>query len=230
MNNTACIDLDNTNNISSLSTESSLTTKQLTNSLDVINQKFFQGKISASIIWQVPKGLVAINKGTPSYTLDALSEQIVFDQATKAIEQGKINKALALLTPFADKGHPDSELLVCHILKRQHGNWQPYAKAYNDHFITEMMAPAACYYPDTQTIAIHPHLQRRNAPMFVLRYLIYHECCHQIIDSSELDPHPPCFMEYEAKAPFKEKALAWLSKEDFPTLANTHSVYASSEP
>ncbi len=208
----------NTENTSCLSTDSCLSTEALTNSFNIVNQRFFQGGITGAIIWQVPKGMVSINKGSPCYSLNGSTEELTFEQATLAIKQGQADKALALLTPFADKGHPDSELLVCHILKRQHGEWQGYAKAYNDHFITEMMAPAACYYPDTQTIAIHPHLHRRGAPMFVLRYLIYHECCHQIIDSSESEPHTPLFMEYEEKAPFREKALSWLSKEGFPTL------------
>ncbi len=235
MNNTACINLenvsdenvqgptislgqDNSESTPSLSTDSCLSSQALTNSFNIINQRFFQGKITGSIVWQVPKGMISINKGSPCYTLNGSTEELIFEQAKLAIQQGQIDKALALLTPFADKGHPDSELLVCHILKRQHKNWQGYAKAYNDHFITEMMAPAACYYPDTQIIAIHPHLHRRGAPMFVLRYLIYHECCHQIIESSESEPHSPLFMEYEEKAPFKSKALAWLSKEGFPTL------------
>ncbi len=215
---TASLEQDGNENIPCLSTDSRLSTQALTNSFKIVNQRFFQGQIIGSIIWQVPKGMVSINKGTPCYTLNGPTEELIFEQATSAIKQGLVDKALALLTPFADKGHPDSELLVCHIKKRQHGDWQSYAKAYNDHFITEMLAPAACYYPDTQIIAIHPHLHRRGAPMFVLRYLIYHECCHQIIDSSESEPHPPQFMEYEEKAPFKEKALAWLSKEGFPTL------------
>jgi len=235
MNNTACINLEvvadentqgsvtpierhNNENTSCLSIDSCLSSQALTNSFNIINRRFFQEKITGSIIWQVPKGMISINKGTPCYTLNGSTEELIFEQATLAIQQDQAAKALALLTPFADKGHPDSELLVCHILKRQHKNWQGYAKAYNDHFITEMMAPAACYYPDTQIIAIHPHLHRRGAPMFVLRYLIYHECCHQIIESSESEPHSAHFMEYEEKAPFKDKALAWLSKEGFPTL------------
>ncbi|PCJ45961.1 MAG: hypothetical protein COA99_03730 [Moraxellaceae bacterium] len=205
---------------STLFTDSILTNERLTSSFEVINQRFFQGKIDASIIWQVPKGLISINKGTPCYSLDEVPDRLVFEQAAQAIEQGEMDFALSLLTPLADKGHPDSELLVCHMIKRQHGHWQRYAKAYNSHFVTEMLAPAACYYPNSQTIAIHPHLLHRDVPMFVLRYLIYHECCHQIIPSSAEEPHSAEFMTFEAKAPFREKSLAWLRKEGFPTLSN----------
>ena len=204
-----------------LSIDPYLDTESLIKSLDVVSRRFFNDEITASIIWEVPKGLVSINIGTACYELCDRTEEITFEQATKALEQGEMEKALALLTPLADKGHPDSELLVCHLLKRKQGSWQAYAKAYNDHFVTEMMAPAACYYPDSQTIAIHPHLHRREVPMFVLRYLIYHECCHQIVTSSESHPHPPSFMEYEVNAPFRDKALAWLEKEGFPTLQNS---------
>ncbi|OUS31543.1 hypothetical protein A9Q99_02955 [Gammaproteobacteria bacterium 45_16_T64] len=223
MNDTICTLVDNSPVGANVTSSDSLDLSRLHNSFDVINQRYFGNAISASIIWQVPKGLVSINKGTPSLELNA-TEQIEFEQATKAIESGHIQKALALLTPLADKGHGDSELLVCHMLKRnQNTDWQVYARAYNQHFVTEMMSPAACYYPESRVIAIHPHLHEREVPMFVLRYLIYHECCHQMINSTEAIPHPPEFMEYELKAPFRDKALLWLDKEGFPTL---HSAQA----
>lgn len=230
MHDTACLESSETQHCTTnsdmehdagLQITAKLDPENLFKSLDVINRRFFNSEITASISWDVPQGLVSINIGTVRYELKDLTEEITFEQATKALEQGEMEKALALLTPLADKGHPDSELLVCHLLKRKQGDWQTYAKAYNDHFITEMMAPAACYYPDSQTIAIHPHLHRRDVPMFVLRYLIYHECCHQVINSSESNPHPPAFMEYEINAPFRDKALAWLEKEGFPTLQNS---------
>lgn len=221
MNDMTCTPLDDSPAGANIASSTSLDQSRLLSSFDVINQRYFSGAVSASIIWQVPKGLVSINKGSPSHTLNS-TETIEFEQATKAIESNQIQKALALLRPLADKGHGDSELLVCHILKRnQDPEWQRYAQAYNKHFATEMMAPAACYYPESRVIAIHPHLHERDVPMFVLRYLIYHECCHQLVESTEATPHSAEFMEYELKAPFRDKALRWLEKEGFPTLQNT---------
>ena len=75
--------------------------------------------------------------------------------------------ALKKLQPIADKGHPESEFLMSHLLKRTQGDWQKYAQAYNAHLKSEDISPAACYYPETQSIVIHPHLSGRKAPQII---------------------------------------------------------------
>ncbi len=204
-----------------LNTLPSLDATLLIKSLNSINKAFFKNKIRASILWDVPQGLITIETGTPTYTPCPNSQDAQsFEDAKRALANNHPLQAIQKLQPLADKGHPESEFLLSHLLKRTQGDWQRYAKAYNNHLKSEQLSPAACYYPETQSIAIHPHLKERKAPQFVLRYLIYHECCHQILQTDCSNPHPRHFMDMEEKAPFRQKAIAWLQKEGFPTLNN----------
>lgn len=184
-----------------------------------VNKKHFKNQINAQVIWQVPRGTVSIRENPNHYQLSA-EDSLVFAKAVKLIEINKPEQAANLLKPLAEAGHQDSQLALCHILKRSQGNWQRYAEMHNAGVRMIKAVPAACYYPETQTIALHPHLHKRNIPQFVLRYLIYHECCHQIVPTEAEDQHPEAFMALERKAPHRERAMQWLEKEGFPTLRN----------
>lgn len=181
-----------------------------------VNKKHFKDQIQARICWEVPRGTVSIREQKNHYQ-PSQQDHSIFRQAITLIQQHQLNEASTLLRPIADAGHPDAQLAMCHILKKSRGNWQRYAEMYNASVRTSKAVPAACYYPDSQTIAIHPHLYHRNIPQFVLRYLIYHECCHQLIES-EQQQHSPQFMELEKQAPHRQRAINWLDKEGFPIL------------
>lgn len=190
-----------------------------------VNNRFFQDTINANVLWQVPKGTVSLFIGEPGKKLlPGNSLYDVFEFATKLIRSGQRKEAIPYLEQCAEAEHPDSELLLSHILMRA-GNerWQHYAEAYSKHTATVRAVPAACYYADSATIAIHPHLQEVNTPQFVLKYLIYHECCHQIIHCTDDEPHPEEFMRMENQAPARDRALAWLEKKGFPTLRTSHA-------
>ncbi len=184
------------------------------------NKRFFKGAVQASIIWEVPKGTVAVSTGTKGDSLIPGSEtEKQFETATRHIKLQNFEQAVPLLINCAEANHPDSKLLLSHILKRKNDErWQHYAASYNQHFATIRVVPAACYYPESKTIAIHPHLQETNTPQFVLKYLIYHECCHQLIECSDEAPHTDEFMQWEYKAPNRDRALDWLENKGFPTL------------
>ena len=190
-----------------------------------VNRRFFESKIRAYPQWEIPRGTVSTFTGTTGLVLTPghpLYSQ--FEKATGLLRQGRQDEAVTPLTACADAGHPESELLLSHLLKRR-GNerWQHYASAYNRHLESRRSVPAACYYPDSCVIALHPYLLDRNAPQLVLKYLLYHECCHQLIPARGDDPHPPAFLQWEMRAPHRARALEWLEKEGFPTLtANTH--------
>ncbi|MDX1692520.1 MAG: hypothetical protein R3208_02070 [Ketobacteraceae bacterium] len=182
-----------------------------------VNKKHFKGRIQASVCWQVPRGTVSVRETPYDYQLSE-ENRYVFRQALGLIQRRKLEEALTLLRPLAESGHADSQLALCHILKRTRGDWQRYAEMYNASVRTVRAVPAACYYPETRTIAIHPHLSQRNVPQFVLRYLIYHECCHQIVPSDNHQQHSDAFMDLEKEAPHRQRAIDWLEKEGFPTL------------
>lgn len=188
--------------------------------LQAVNKKHFRNKIEANIFWEVPKGTVSVRENTEDLTLTT-EQTLCFEKAIKLVESGKYLTAIQLLQPIADSGHRDSQLAMCHLLKRTHGDWKKYAEMHNSSVRVVQAVPAACYYPESKTIAIHPHLFQRNVPQFVLRYLIFHECCHQVIPSDESDPHPKSFMEMELQAPHRERAIVWLEKEGYPTLRHS---------
>jgi len=185
-----------------------------------INRRYFQSRIEAHLRWEIPQGTVSVFVGTDGLALiDGHPLHPTFTQATTLLQNGQHQEALAPLQICADAGHPESELLLSHLLKRL-GNerWHHYAGAYNRHLEARKAVPAACYYPDSRTIALHPYLLQRRAPQLVVKYLLYHECCHQLIPSTPERPHPPAFMEWEYCAPHRTRALEWLEKEGFPTL------------
>ena len=197
----------------------------LTSLLAGVNKRFFQNAVTATALWQVPKGTVSLfigEQGKKLTTEDNLYN--VFEQAKTQIQSGQLTAAIANLETCAAANHPDSKLLLSHLLKRRGDpRWQHFAQEYNRHCATVRAVPAACYYADSATIAIHPHLQELNTPQFVLKYLLYHECCHQLVHCTDETPHPEEFMEWEHKAPNRDRALSWLEKQGFPTLRTTHA-------
>jgi len=194
--------------------------------LQVINQRFFQNRITAKVLWQVPKGTVSLYIGEQGIEITATHPlHPVLVQARTLIEAGELDAAIQPLQTCAAANHPDSKLLLSHLLKRKGDErWQQYAQEYNQHCATVRAVPAACYYSESATIAIHPHLQELNTPQFVLKYLLFHECCHQIIPCSDDKPHTAEFMEWENRAPNRDRALDWLEKQGFPTLRTTHAA------
>lgn len=195
--------------------------QQLLKAFLAVNKKHFQNQINASIRWEVPKGTVSVANTAPSFALQSNSKDAAyFERAKRLIGQSKLLDAVELLEHLAAKNHTESQLLLSHILKRTGGNWQRWADRYNRNLQRTKLVPAACYYPESQSICIHPHLHERKVPQFVLRYLIYHECCHQLLSTYSSDPHPPEFMVLENAAPHRDRALLWLEKEGFPTLSD----------
>lgn len=193
--------------------------------LEGVNKRFFQNAVKATAIWQVPNGTVSLFIGEQGKKLLPEDELYsVFEDAKAQLQASQHTSAIANLERCAAANHADSKLLLSHLLKRRGDDrWQHYAREYNRHCATVRAVPAACYYSDSATIAIHPHLQELNTPQFVLKYLIYHECCHQLIHCTDEEPHPEEFMEWENKAPNRERALDWLEKQGFPTLRTTHA-------
>lgn len=191
-----------------------------------INCRFFDDRICAEIRWEIPAGRVTVFTGIGRQPLasDSTIHQD-FAKATALLRRRDHHKALPLLIRCADAGHKDGHLLLNHLLKRLNDErWPLYVKRYNQHLGSQRSVPAACYYPDSRIIAIHPYVRERKAPQFVLKYLIYHECCHQLIECDPQAPHPPAFMALEQHAPGRAKALEWLTKEGFPTLSTPHDA------
>lgn len=200
--------------------DSACNTQDLRPLFDNINRRYFDDRIHAEIRWEIPSGSVTVFTGIdrPPLTDDS-SIHRDFATATRLLARNDHQGALPLLIRCADAGHEDGHLLLNHLLKRLNDDrWRHYVKRFNQHIDSHRSVPAACYYPDTRIIAIHPYIGERKAPQFVLKYLIYHECCHQLIPIDAMNPHPPAFMVWEERAPGRKRALEWLEKEGFPTL------------
>lgn len=188
--------------------------------LKLMNRRYFSDNIVASVVWEVPRGTVSMFIGERGIALQPGSPlHSTFERATRLLQSGQHSNAIPYLKECANADHPESKLLLSHLYKRAGDSlWQHYAAAYNRHIESVRAVPAACYYRDQAIIAIHPHLSQLPTPLFVFKYLVYHECCHQLIDSTGEDPHPPAFLEWEDKAPGRIRALDWLEKRGFPTL------------
>ena len=187
---------------------------------DTINKRYFDNRLKAEVRWEIPSGTVSVFTGVNRKTLqnDSPAHQD-FTTATRLLHKNEFSAALPYLIRCADAGHDDGHLVLNHLLKRLGDpRWETYVKLYNRHQESHKAVPAACYYPEQQVIALHPYVHERKAPQFVLKYLIFHECCHQLFDSDASNPHPPAFMEWEVRAPGRAKALQWLEKEGFPTI------------
>lgn len=188
--------------------------------LDTINRRFFNNHICATVRWEIPSGRVAVFTGINRADISGNQPILAaFVRAVEFIEQNDLQAALPLLFECTDAGHEDAHLLLNHLLKRMGDErWVDYVKRYNRYQDSQKAVPAACYYPESHAIAIHPYIFERKAPQLVLKYLIYHECCHQLIESDCSTPHPPEFMDWEYRAPGRVRALEWLNKEGYPTL------------
>ncbi len=185
-----------------------------------INKRYFKNRITAKLVWQVPTGSVAVATGVKSIAFVKDSELAAKLQTAKEyIIQQRNDAALPLLKECADADNAEAKLLISHLLRKLgRPEWQQYAKEYNQHLGMVSAVPAACYYPATRTIALHPLLANKNTPQYVLRYLIYHECCHQLIASTPEHPHPSEFMAWELEAPNRSRAIQWLEKKGFPVV------------
>lgn len=201
--------------------QQSHTTGLLLQLFNTVNHHFFDNRIQAEVRWEIPAGSVSVFTGIERQRqTESRSVDQDFAQAIALLERNNHRDALPLLIRCADAGHRDGHRVLNHLLLRLNDErWPLYVKRYNQQLFAQQSVPAACYYPETRIIAIHPFLRERKAPQFVLKYLLFHECCHQLVDSDPATPHPPAFMALERQAPGRRRALQWLEKEGFPTLS-----------
>lgn len=207
-----------------LSLEVQRDSTQLLKLFNTVNDKHFSGNIKTNIHWASPEGSVTIRPAKSSYSLNNTNgEATQFDTACKLIEKGQASTAIPYLEPLAELEHRVSQLLLIHLLPPNSLQRQHLSHQYNLALANDTAVPAACYYPQKKLIVIHPFLLDKNAPLFVIKYLIYHECCHQLIGSTTHNTaaHPPCFMALEYNAPHRIKSLDWLEQEGFPTIRLT---------
>ncbi|MCG8671119.1 MAG: hypothetical protein MI867_17060 [Pseudomonadales bacterium] len=177
-----------------------------------INKKYFKNQLQLSVTWEVPKQQVQISERVEEPPLNS-SHQELLNKATKALSEGNTENAIEYLTPVADAGHRESQLAICHLLKRSQGNWQKYAQMYNEGIRVSQLIPASSFDSSTQTLFVHPHLYQRNVPQFVLRYLIFHECSTNVVNAHELNKSNKT---HYLDAPHRDRAIMWLRKEGFP--------------
>jgi len=121
-NNSTSISVEEKSLFQPLNTLPTLGDALLIKSLNSINKAFFKNKIRASILWDVPQGLITIETGTPTYTPHPNSQDAQsFEDAKHALTNNRQMQAIQTLQPLADKGHPESELLLSHLLKTNTG-------------------------------------------------------------------------------------------------------------
>ncbi len=80
--------------------------------------------------------------------------------------------------------------------------------------------PAAEYRPREQMIVMHLALPGLNCPQYVYRYLLFHECLHQIFPIRNGSIHPPELRAEEKNAPRRAEAIRWLRAKRFAVMAD----------
>ena len=184
---------------------------------NAINKKYFKHRIDATIDWGIPKTLVTTPAESPPHplTTEELSD---FTNALELIACHQLHAAATILKPLARGGHKDSQLALTHILKRTQGDWATYAKMYNKRVSEIKTVPAAYYCTNSRSITIHTYLYHREAPQFVLRYLIYKQCCYQLIMECKKESELEHLKHLKHNAPHEERAINWLEKQGFHNL------------
>lgn len=72
------------------------------------------------------------------------------------------------------------------------------------------------YSTSRNLITIHPYLDQKSVPSFVIEAVVFHELCHAKIPpvtrGERKQIHPPAFKELEATYPYLEWAKRWEAK------------------
>ena len=80
------------------------------------------------------------------------------------------------------------------------------------------LAPPACSHLRDRRIFLHPYIWDSSAPVYVSRYLVYHELLHFFLPPSRGESHHELFLQRERAAPQRISAKRWLKNNDFPVL------------
>ena len=79
--------------------------------------------------------------------------------------------------------------------------------------------PAAELRPGANVIVINRALPKLRGPLYVYRYLLFHERLHQIYPPTPGGPiHTEDFRYHEMRAQHRLKAIRWLKKHAFPVM------------
>jgi predicted metal-dependent hydrolase len=69
------------------------------------------------------------------------------------------------------------------------------------------------YWSQTNAIRINPVLDRKSVPLYVIRYIVYHEMLHSVVKEERRNGrrrvHTPAFRKQEQLFKDHDKAVAW---------------------
>lgn len=184
--------------------------------LDKIRSQHFPACPLASIAWGIPAP-VSVRRVVQEQTASIPPDQETrLAECRSLIALGRWSAAASTLQPLADAGVAEAERLLSHALRRIGGHWEIYAKRYAERVSNVQLTPASSHNRQQHSMTLHSCLAHRQAPQFVLNYLIYLECAHATFPPVDDGcPHPD-FLDHEAKAPARSKAQKWLSRQGFP--------------
>lgn len=194
---------------------------------DVIKKHFPHG-VKSSVKWGLPPATETVRSKRPSLDRDThrqLSSELV--EEITLVNQGKSD--LSKIESLAKRGLEEAvEYLVGTAKTRSQA--QSYKKMLSHDFIYNRV-PAGCSITTKdeitgetyKVIILHQllasHLKKRRiAPRYVIYYLLFHEILHEIIPPVDGDPHPKSFRAIEAGCPDREKAVEWLSNNEYAVL------------
>lgn len=188
----------------------------LENLLDKVLEKHFEKHPSFSIRWGIPGATAVRRTFTPPAVVLDEQGRAHLSRCKSLMILGRWEQAAKLIKPLADAGHPEAECLIAHALRRTGGNWEAYAQRYAKRAHQIHTVPASSHDRKQREIILHSYLAHRKAPQFVLIYLIYHECSKCVYPATAEAVTSTKFMIAEKNAPYREKAIRWLSRHGFP--------------
>lgn len=191
--------------------------------------EFFNTQPLPSIDWGIPPSTSAIHGTSAPASRMECHADTALNAALSMVREAKWSEAAQVLRPLVSAGDPDAEQLLILVLKQLQTDWQPHAQRNHS---TMLSVPASAYDAKQNRIILHRYLGSRNAPRYVLVYLIFHECARLQQDAINTDRVTSAFLSLESCAPQRSKAQEWLTHHGFPVFqlmheraANEHAGY-----
>ncbi len=191
-----------------------------------VNRAHYSGRICIPVRWEIPSASEAPEPPRKLSTLTP-NEMKRVQMAVAAYERREFESAKELILPLTGIGVTDTDQFYIRILMASNDpTWSAVATRINQVSADTLFVPAASteVVDSVEVIYVHPALSKSagyNAPIYVLKYVLFHELLHKFLNTSPNDPHPELFRTMEKAVPDRAKAIAWLQAHQFSTVEDS---------
>lgn len=208
----------------SLSTDSASLRSLLSNTITTHFNDHFKDRPIPNIDWGIPNKTSVIHRLSVTSSSVSLHHNATYDEVVSMVHEAKWFEAAQALRPLVNVGDPDADQLMNVVLKRLQADCKPHAQK---DLPTMLGVPASNYNACDNKLVLHRYLRFRNAPRFVLVYLVFHECARIQYGIINDETVTPAFLSMEPNAPQRNRAHEWLSHHGFPVFQLNHEIVAN---